>query len=140
MENTSLNNFEISFALDKDVDLNKFLVGKELENRLNENLILSNYTTKFSTLFMIFQCFEPENPYFNAKDYKVLRRKTQSLELYSLVDYNEANLAGEKKMKSLLCDTYLKSVETHLKGKDFAFEQFIKDLTPIFETFIADEK
>ncbi len=137
MENTELHNFEISFALDKDIDLNKFLVGKQFEKLLNENLVLSNYTTKFSTLFMIFQCFEPENPYFNAKDYKVLRRKTKSMELYSLVDYKEALNADEKKMKSLLCDTYIKSIETHLNNKDFAFEAFIKDLKPIFVNFIA---
>jgi hypothetical protein len=140
MENIELKKFEISFALDKDLDFNKFTAGKELEKLLNSNLILSNYTTKFSTLFMIFQCFEPENLYFQAKDYKVLRRKSKVLELYSLVDYNGAKSADDKVMKSLLCNTFLNSVEKHLNNKDFAFDKFIKDLKSVFEDFIPEEK
>ncbi len=140
MENTELKNFEISFALDKDLDFKKFTAGKELENLLNSNLILSNYTTKFSTLFMIFQCFEPDNLYFKAKDYKVLRRKTNVLELYSLVDYNVAKSADEKSMRYFLSKSYLNSVEKHLNNKDFAFDNFIKDLKTVFENFIPEEK
>jgi len=138
MENTELNNFEISFALDKDIDLYKFLVGKQFERLLNENLKLSDYTEKFSTLFMIFQCFDSENLYFYVKDYKVLRRKSHSMELYSLVSYNEAIHADEKRMKTILFNTYLASVESHLNTKDFRLSIFLKDLKGLAELFLNE--
>ena len=140
MEEVKLNNFEISFALDKDLDTNKFLVGKGLETFLNDNLMLSNYTTKFSTLFMIFQCFDPSNPYFNALDKKIIRRKQNVVELYSLLDYNISKLAAENQIKSLLCATFLKSVQNHLNSKDFAFNNFVNDLQKIFDLFAFKEK
>jgi len=140
MEEVKLNDFEISFALDKDLDVNKFLVGKDLEKLLNDNLMLSNYTSKFSTLFMLFQCFDPSNPYFNAKDKKIIRRKQNVVELYSLIDYNVAKNADENKIKSLLCATFLKSVKVHLNSKDFVYDLFINDLHKVFDLFALKEK
>jgi hypothetical protein len=99
-----------------------------LQTLFNENLKISNYTEIYTSIFMVYQCFPVNSPYFNAKAYRRIRRKTNVIEIYSLLDYETILNADEIKIKTILSVTYLNSINQHLKIKGFNHEQFYLDV------------
>lgn len=63
MRNMELKDFETSYAIEKDLHVKQFDVGNELTQLLNKKLKLNDYCQSISSLFVIFQCFDPANEY-----------------------------------------------------------------------------
>jgi len=134
MTEKSLNPFEISFAFAKDIDFDKILIGKQLEDVLCQSLRLTDYTTKFSTLFVIFQCFAPDSN-FVAAEKVTIRRKTNVIELYLLMDYNNVMKADKQTMKLLYTQTYKDAILRLLHPNDFDGNAFASDFQKAAEKY-----
>ena len=125
-----MRQFEITLAQDATLEKKLFLV-KELRNTLNSKLTLTDYTDKLDTLFIIFQCFPADIKSRKVETFKKMRRKTKTLELYLVLDYNrimqgsdEENLQHIKEVFRQGCQTFLKD----MKGFDWeAFSLVIND-------------
>jgi len=123
-----LNNFETSFSIDTDINFNDFLYTKEIEKQLNANLKLSDYSDKFKTLFIIFQCFAPDNKYMQVKEDCKIKHKIQVVELYTIVDYSSFKISDELNKKQLIINSFITVIENKLNIKDFSKEKFITDI------------
>ena len=134
-----MRNFEFTTATKEEIT-SKLDIFKELQTLFNEKLKISDYSEIYSSIFMVYQCFPTNSPYFNAKDYKRIRRKTNVIEIYSLLDYDKILLAGEKKIRTILSETYLNSIEKHLKIKNFNHLQFYKDVQNILNPYLQEER
>jgi len=128
MNTNETNNFEITFSLDKDLNLNHFLCLKQLEIDFNNQFSIVNYTSKYKSLFVVVQCFRPENIYFVPQDKTIFRKKTNTLELYIILDYNQAISADESSLKSLFSQSISTSIQKNLKTNDFNNLLFINNL------------
>ncbi|MFN8254165.1 MAG: hypothetical protein U0W24_00655 [Bacteroidales bacterium] len=130
-----MRQFEFTTATKEEIT-SKLDVFKELQTLFNERLKISDYTEIYTSIFMVYQCFPENSPYFNAKAYSRIRRKTNVIEIYSLVDYDAILKADENKIKSLLSETYLSSINQFLKIKGFNYEQFYIDAKQIMKPFL----
>jgi hypothetical protein len=122
-----MRQFEFTTATKEELT-SKLDVFKELQILFNENLKISDYTEIYTSIFMIYQCFPANSSYFNAKAYSRIRRKTNVIEIYSLLDYEAILNADANKVKTILSVTYLNSINQHLKIKGFNHEQFYLDV------------
>jgi hypothetical protein len=136
MENMNLRDFEISFALEKDLQVEQFAFGNELAELLNKELRLQNYSTSIKCLFVVYQCFDPKNEYINVKESLKYKRKNSSLELFLIIDYIQVKLADMKKMKQILVESYISGVEKLLKHKEFNHILFFKDVSKFLSPFV----
>ena len=126
---TELRNFETSYAIEKDLHVEQFVVGNELANLLNEKLRLQDYCESISSLFVIFQCFDPTNEYVQVKEQLKFKRKIKVIELYLLLDYEKVKNAGKKAMLQMLAKAYLAGIDKLIQRKDFDTKTFIKDVS-----------
>jgi hypothetical protein len=139
MENMNLRDFEISFAIEKDLQVEQFAFGNELVELLNKELRLQNYSTSVKCLFVVFQCFDPKNEYINAKESLTYKRKNSTLELFLIIDYTQVKMADMKKMKQILVESYISGVEKLLKHKEFNEGLFYRDISKLFHAFLKSE-
>jgi len=130
-----MKQFEFTTATNEALT-SKLDVFKELQTLFNANLKISDYSEIYTSIFMVYQCFPIDSPYFNAKEYKRIRRKTNLIELYSLLDYNKIQNADEKEILHILSETYLKSIYQHLKIKDFQHVKFYNDVLTLLSSFL----
>ena len=140
MEEFKLRDFEITYAIEKDLQVKKFAVGNELADLLNEKLKLQNYCETVTSLFVIFQCFDPKNEYVKPKVYQRYRRKTKVIELYLTVDYAKAKKAIKRTMLRLFCESYLSGIQSILKRKDFDKKQFYTVVESLFIPYLPKKK
>ena len=128
METQELNNFEVTFAIEKDLSINDFLFGKQIEKSLNDNLTLSDYTTKYDTLFIIFQCFALGNKYMQVKENCKFRHKKRVIELYTIVDYKLFKEAEEESKNKLLKNSLETGLDNFIKLKNKSFNKLTEDI------------
>ncbi len=128
MKNQQLNNFEITFAIETDLTVQEFLYGKQIEKILNNNFALSNYTDKYETLFIIFQCFAPDNKYMQVREKSIFRHKKKVIELYTIVDYHLFKTADNTTREQLLITSLNKALENKIKSKTSQFSNLTKDI------------
>ncbi len=133
MKSDEIRDFEISYAIEKDLHVEQFAVGNELAELLNEKLKLNDYCESISSLFVIFQCFDPANEYVQVKEQVKFKRKTKVLELYLLLDYSKVKKANKKTMLQLLASSYLAGIEKLIQRKGFDTKTFIKDVRLVFK-------
>jgi hypothetical protein len=138
MEDLKLRDFEISFALEKDLPIEQFVFGNELSKQLNKELKLQNYSASIKCLFVVFQCFDPENKHVQTKERYSYRRKKNALEIYLNLDYKIAKKANDKALKELLIKNYLRGIEKMLKHKEFNIVLLKNDISTIFKAYLAD--
>jgi hypothetical protein len=122
-----MRQFEFTTATKEELT-SKLDVFKELQALFNDNLKISDYTELYTSIFMVYQCFQENSPYFSAKDSKKIRRKTNVIEIYSILAYDEIIHADEQKIKSIMSVTYLNSINRHLKISGFNLKQFHTDV------------
>lgn len=130
-----MNQFEFTIATKEEIS-SKLDVFKELQSLFNENLKISDYSEIYKSIFMIYQCFPENSPYFSAKESIKIRRKTNVIEIYSLLDYDEIMLADEKKIMSMMSETYLNSIQLHLKMKGFNQEKFYVNIQILLKPYL----
>ena len=127
-----MKNFEFTSASTEETakKLRKF---HQLDAILNQKLVLSKFTSQISSIFFIYQAFEPNNPYLNYQDNLKFKRKTKVLELYINLNYAELLPADDEKTLQLLAEAYLKGIEKYLlPRKDFNGNQFYTDVKQLF--------
>lgn len=137
MEKRELRDFEISYAIEKDLQVEQFAVGNQLTDLLNKKLKLKNFCETITSLFIIFQCFDPQNEYIQPKTYQKFRRKTKVIELYLPLDYNKAKQADKAATLQILAENYISGIKLVLKRKDFKTEEFIKAVSTVFSPWIS---
>ncbi len=129
--------FEISAVLDVDVPHEKFDGKITLRNLLNENLLMPKYSTSINTLFIVFQVISPKNTARKVEEFSKYRKKTNTLELYLIVDYFSFLESNINEATCLLAETYLKGVDLFLcNRKDFDGKSFYEDVEELFAPFL----
>jgi len=89
-----------------------------------ENIDLTQFTNSLNTLFIIFQCFSLDNPR-KVEEFKTMRRKTKTLELYLILDYERIMQGSDQENLLHIKEVFVKGCETFLKPlKDFKWEEF----------------
>ncbi len=132
-ENYKMNNFEFTSSAWKDVPFNKLRNDRIIKKLLFQNLRLKKYTDKITSVFCIYQAFEP-NDIFYYREKKVMRRKTKVFEIYMNLDYYRFLEVDNEEAKSMMSELYLKGIEKFLIGrKDFKGKEFYKDVKQLFE-------
>ena len=123
-----MKNFEITSASTEEANgkLDPMLI---LRNTLNEKLSLIDYTDKTEGLFVIFQCFPKDIKTRKLETFKKVRRKTKTLELYLVLDYNKIMNSSDEENLTYIKEIFLQGCETFLKPmKAFDWEGFEKDI------------
>jgi len=105
-------------------------VGKKLnitvdfENEM-QSIDLKEFTNQFETLFIIFQCFPKDTKSRKVEECKIQRRKTNTLELYLVLDYEQIMQGSDGENLTYIKEVFLKGCETFLKPlKGFDWERF----------------
>ena len=102
----------------------KIKVYKQVFNS-DSNLIIEKYTEKFENLLIIFQAFPKNYPARKIEEFKKMRRKTKTLELYLVLDYDKIMSGTDEENLAHIKDVFLKGCETFLKPlKGFDWEKF----------------
>jgi len=119
-----MKQIEITLAQHATLEKRLFIVNN-LSNLLNEFLMLSDFTKSFNTLFFIFQCFPKDIKSRKVVEFKIIRRKTKTLELYLILDYERIMQGTDSENLQHIKEVFLKGCETFLKPlKDFKWEEF----------------
>jgi len=92
--------------------------------KLFENFNIINYSNQINELFFIFQCF-PSTSLRKVEEFKRLRRKTKTLELYLILDYERIMQGTDPENLQHIKEVFLKGCETFLKPlKEFKYNEF----------------
>jgi len=76
-------------------------------------------------LYFIFQCFENVKNGRKVEEFKTMRRKTQTLELYLILDYERIMQGSDEENLQHIKEVFVKGCETFLKPlKGFKWEEF----------------
>jgi len=127
-----MRQFEFTTATKEEIT-SKLDVFKELQTLFNERLKISDYTEIYTSIFMVYQCFPTNSPYFNAKAYSRIRRKTNVIEIYSILDYETILNVDVDKVKTILSETYLNSINQYLNKKGFDYDKFYTDIQKLLK-------
>jgi len=110
---------------------NKLAIFKSL-NSIFKEFDLAFYNKNAFNLLIIFQAYPKDFPAFKAKEYKILRRKTKTLELYLILDYERIMQGTDPENLNHIKEVFLKGCETFLKPlKDFKWDEFEEQLKQI---------
>ncbi len=124
--------FSVSNTTDESI-INKMFHGATLNNLLNENLKIKDYSDTVTGVFMIYQSLSPEfAKALPVSERTVFRRKTKVIEIYTVMDYQTVLNASETEMLQLFKETYLRGVKQFMKRKDFDSERFYEDVKRVF--------
>jgi len=97
-----------------------------------KNLRILDFTNSLNKIFFVFQAYPKDFQAFKAKEYKIMRRKTKTLELYLILDYERIMQSTDPENLQHIKEVFLKGCETFLKPlKDFKYNEFetkIKEL------------
>ncbi len=111
---------------------------QEIEHKLDvyEKLDLKTISiaefSNLSKLVIIFQAFKPESKAMVAKERKTLRRKTKTLELYLVLDYERIINGTDEENLQHIKEVFLKGCETFLKPiKGFRWDEFEEKLKQV---------
>jgi len=126
-----MRNFEITVATNELAN-NKLDGILALRNDLNNNIKLVEKTSSFETLFIIFQCFPKDIKSRKVEEFKTLRRKTKTLELYLILDYERIMQGSDPENLQHIKEVFVKGCETFLKPmKGFRWEEFNNQIQTI---------
>ena len=128
--------FNVSATADGSI-LDKMQLCSNLNDLLNKNLSIGNYSDTISGLFMIFQSVSPEfSKALPVEEKCIFRRKTKVLEIYTVIDYKSVKTASNTKMLKLLSTTYLQGIKQLNKRKDFDWKKFYEDAENLFKALL----
>ena len=111
-----------SAALHEEIK-DKIFIYQKLE-MINNFINLKNYTNSLNELIIIFQAINPKSPR-KVTEFKRLRRKTKTLELYLILDYERIMQGTDPENLQHIKEVFLKGCETFLKPlKEFKYNEF----------------
>jgi len=115
--------------------------NKEIRDNIsvynNMNLLFSNFsilefTNSINEITVIFQSFNPDSKVMKPQERKTLRRKTKTLELYLVLDYERIMNGTDEENLNHIKEVFVKGCETFLKPmKGFRWEEFEEQLKQI---------
>jgi len=110
-------------------EIEKKLLVFDTLNEYLKTFDLSNYNNNTFDLIIVFQAFPKDYPARKVKEYKIQRRKTKTLELYLILDYERIMQGTDPENLNHIKEVFLKGCETFLKPlKDFRWEEFIQKI------------
>ena len=122
-----MKNIGISSASTEDV-----YSKLDMKANLHELLIkidFSKYISKYERLFVIFQCFPKDIKTRKVETFKKIRRKTKTLELYLVLDYDKIMNGNDTENLAHIKDVFIHGCGIFLKPmKGFDFDAFNKEL------------
>lgn len=131
MKTTVLNKFGFTACVDEEATP-KILLYNELENILNVNVDLSDYTKKTNELVFVFIALNPGLSYTQENFIKE-RRKTGILELGINLNHSQLLQSTDSEAVELLAEAYLKGIDQFLQNrKDFDGKRFYTDVKRLF--------
>ncbi len=122
---------------DEEIDFSILHQDRYLENILNKNLIINNYTGKIKEIGLIYMAMNPQKPSLRP-DRKFWRWKSGSFDMYvNVPDYEKFCNATHKEAKKIIAKLYLASIKKYLwKRKDFDAPKFYKDVKEVFKPIL----
>jgi len=106
--------------------LSEINVYKKIKD-LTYGMDIGLYTSAITSLLIVFQAFPKNDLARKVLEYKILRRKTQTLELYLILDYERIMNGSDEENLNHIKEVFVKGCETFLKPmKDFKWEEFIQ--------------
>jgi len=101
----------------------KLDVYEELD-KLMANIKLEEFVQSINDIGFVFQCFPLNNPR-KVLEYKSIRRKTKTLELYLVLDYERIMQGTDEENLQHFKEVFVKGCEAFLKPiKGFRWEEF----------------
>ncbi len=132
MENDTIQGFELTFALDTDLQTAQFAVSEKLIDAINLHVKLSDYCPELTKFVVVMQCFAPDNEFVKIKQRHSYKRKTKQLELYLILNHAAAKQADKPAMLKLLSDTYILGIRKVLRRKNFNKKKLLEAITARF--------
>jgi len=91
---------------------------------------ISDYSDSLNGLVFIFQCFQNVENGRKVEQFKTLRHKTKTLELYLILDYEKIMNVTDLENLGHIKDVFAKGCETFLKPlKDFKYNEFVEKIS-----------
>jgi len=85
--------------------------------------------TVFNEVLIFFQCFPKDIKSRKVEEFKTLRRKTKTLELYLILDYERMVQGTDPENLQHIKEVFLNGCETFLKPlKDFKWQEFSEEI------------
>ncbi len=89
----------------------------------------------FNDLLIFLQCFPKDIESRKVLEYKIMRRKTKTLELYLILDYERIMQGTDPENLLHIKEVFLKGCETFLKPmKGFRWEEFSDEMQKIINS------
>jgi len=102
----------------------KLFITSVINDKL-KTIQLNEYSLNLDFILIIFQCFPKDFKSIKPQEYKRLRRKTKTLELYLILDYERIMQGTDEENLNHIKEVFLKGCETFLKPlKGFKWEEF----------------
>ena len=122
-----MENIKYTFATESELvpTLLKTNQLKEVFKKID----ISDYTNEIAFIGIIFQCFPNDIKSRVVKEFKSLKRKTQVLELYLVLDYDRIMQGSDQENLEYIKEVFVQGCETFLKPlKDFDYNGFINEV------------
>ena len=131
-----MKNINITTASWHEIE-HKINIVSQFEDSLYETNI-QKYTINFNALFVIFQSFPKDYPARKVETFKKMRRKTKTLELYLVLDYDKIMAGSDVENLEHIKEIFWKGCETFLKPmKGFDWNTFVKIAFPENQKLVA---
>jgi len=116
---------------DSEIGFSKMINSVKLEDILNKELKISDYSEKIKILFFVFVA---KNGGVPVKDSGSYQWKKQTFAIYHNLPYDKVLQATENEMLPLLTEEFVATIEKYLpKRKDFEGEKFVEDVKRVLE-------
>jgi len=128
-----MKDIEFTAATLSDVG-NKIFIFVPLQETINNNIKLNDYISTINHLVFFFQCFPKDIKSRKVEEFKTLRRKTKTLELYLILDYERIMQGTDPENLQHIKEVFVKGCETFLKPlKEFKWEEFNNQIQNILK-------
>jgi len=119
-----MKNIGFTTAQDKSVK-NRIDVFINIFDKYIGVLDIKDFSNALNGLYFVFQCFENIENGRRVIEFKTLRRKTKTLELYLMLDYERIMQGTDPENLQHIKEVFLKGCETFLKPlKEFKYNEF----------------
>ena len=123
-------NFRITCMYDTEIGFEKMSNTTKLDNVLNKNLKITDYTEKFKKLFFVFVAKDGGIP---VKDSGTYQWKKQMFSIYHNLPYQKLLQATKTETIQMFSSIYLTSIETYFsKRKDIDHKKLYEDVKRVF--------
>jgi len=126
-----MNNFIFTSVSDEKISFEKISCSNDIENIINKNLTISNYTNIVNEILFVYVASNPRGiPRPNKISFL---RKTKTLQIVYNLDYDTFVATPQNLAIKLMAEAYLQATEKYLiNRKDFNGKKFYDDIKQLF--------